>query len=582
MKVMLLGPILAALAAPLLAQESDALSAKDVAAAAKTAGLSFTDDEIELMLADLRERLVDIDSLRETAIPNDLPPAQTFSPWVPGLREPGPQFGDAPVLYPRVVRPERLEDIAFWSIPELGALLRQGDTSAVELTELYLDRLSRLDERLHCVITLTAERALDQARARDAELAAGIDRGPLHGIPWGVKDLMAVQGYRTTWGAKPFEGQSFDITAEVVQRLDAAGAVLIAKLSVGALAWGDVWFGERTRNPWDPERGSSGSSAGSASATAAGGVVFALGTETLGSIVSPSVACGTCALRPTFGRVPRTGTMALSWTMDKVGPITRSVGDADLVFRAIRGAHPADPFSRDGRAPANAEGRAPSNLTIGVPSGTQGRTPGLAGVVRELEALGHRVIDVEIPDAPLGGMLLTLGAEAAAAFDELTRSGLDDELVRQVRRAWPNVFRAARLIPAVEYIQAQRHRTRLMRDLDRVFMGVDLLVHGPYDAGILQATNLTGHPTVVATLAPVSEMRLESGSPGPPGSICFTGRLDRDEELMAVVSLWERAHPEHRPHPPLDWLDASSTPPGSKPPGSESPGAADDASDGDR
>lgn len=531
------------------------LDPASLGAAAAVAGLEFTDEEIELMLRDVRGRLGEYEALRAQSLGNAVAPAGTFSPWIPGLVPAGSQFGasalDNTVAVGPVERPKNLEDVAFWSLAELGALLRETDVTSLELTEMYLGRLERLDKNLHCVITLTKERALAQAAARDAEFAAGEDRGPLHGIPWGVKDLMAVDGYRTTWGAKPFENQVLEGTAEVVERLDAAGAVLIAKLSVGALAWGDVWFGERTRSPWNFEAGSSGSSAGSASATAAGCVGFALGTETLGSLVSPSVACATCALRPTFGRVSRDGTMSLSWTMDKVGPITRYVADAALVFKAIAGRDAADGYSRDGAVPVGAALPVGDDLKlrIGVPEGAFARAPGLAEIQQELEALGAELVPVKLPSYPVNAMMITLSAEAATAFDELTRSGLDDELVRQVSNAWPNTFRAARLIPAVEYLRAQRLRSLLMGDFEAALDAADVhaLVHGPYAAGLLGITNLTGHPAVVAPFVPSAGPR-EDGS---PQTVSFTGRLDRDEELLAIVARWQARNPQHRLHPTL-------------------------------
>ncbi len=361
---------------------------------------------------------------------------------------------------------------------------------------------------------------------------------------------MAVAGYRTTWGAKPFEEQIIDDTAAVVERLDEAGAVLIAKLSVGALAWGDVWFGERTRSPWNPDAGSSGSSAGSASATAAGGVAFALGTETLGSIVSPSVVCATSALRPTFGRVSRRGTMALSWTMDKVGPITRRVEDADLVFRALEGRDAADSFSRDGRVPVVGGLEPGAKLRVGIVPGALGGRGDLDEIRGELASMGCEFVEVELPRFPVDAMMITLSAEAATAFDELTRSGRDDELVRQVDRAWPNTFRAARLIPAVEYLRAQRLRAQLMLAMDEVLRDVDVLVHAPYAAGLLGMTNLTGHPTVAAPFVPKAGPRGD----GSPYTISFTGQLDRDEELLAIATAWQRAFPSHVLHPEMPWL----------------------------
>lgn len=532
-------------------QAKAGLQPDSVATAARLVGLEFTDVEIELMLDDVRGRLREFEALRSRTIGNEVAPTGVFSPWIAGVTPPASQFGPAPVDLPMVERPENLEDVAFWSIAELAALLRQTSVTSTELTLMYLGRLERLDGDLHCVITLTSERALEQAARCDQEFADGKDRGLLHGIPWGVKDLMAVEGYRTTWGAKPFEEQTIEHTAEVVERLDAAGAVLIAKLSVGALAWGDVWFGGKTRSPWDFEKGSSGSSAGSASATAAGGVAFALGTETLGSIVSPAVACSTSALRPTFGRVSRDGVMALSWTMDKIGPITRTVADAALVFAALQGRDPEDDFSRDGAVPVAAPLPPASEfkLRIGVPEGAFRRDEGLGEIRAELEAMGAELVPVKLPRYPVQAMLITLSAEAAAAFDELTRSGADDELVRQVKNAWPNTFRAARLIPAVEYLQAQRLRRQLMVDLEAALeeAGVVALVHPPYASGLLSMTNLTGHPAVVAPFVPKAGPR-EDGS---PFTISFTGRLDADEELMAIVARWQASHPGHVRHPDL-------------------------------
>lgn len=523
----------------------------DVAAAARVAGLSLTPEEIELMMPDVLERMAAFEELRGTSLANGVAPALTFSPWVPGVEPRRDQRVLPMPALPDVTRPEDLEDAAFWSIAELAALLRKTDVTSVELTRMYLDRLERLDQELHCVITFTRERALEQAARADELFAKGEDLGLLHGIPWGVKDLMACQGYRTTWGAKPFEDQMLEETAEVIERLDAAGAVLVAKLSVGALAWGDVWFGERTRSPWDTSRGSSGSSAGSASAAAAGGVAFAIGTETLGSIVSPSVACSTSALRPTFGRISRDGTMALCWSMDKIGPITRTLDDAAIVFDAIQGRDPADAFSRNRRVAVVPGSVVPEGgLTIGVPKGAFRGAAQVSGIRGELEAMGHRVVEVELPELPLDGMLLTLGVEAATAFDELTRSGQDDELTRQVRNAWPNVFRLARSVPAVEYLRAQRLRTQAMVALDRALADVDAIVHGPYGAGVLQLTNLTGHPTVAAPYVPESGPRRD----GSPYTVCFTGHLDCDEELLSIARLWQNAHPEHVRHPSLDWL----------------------------
>ncbi|MEE2940533.1 MAG: DUF6265 family protein [Planctomycetota bacterium] len=543
--------LLTASPAPISPQEVVGPDAAAVADAARVAGLSFTPEELALMMPDVLERMAAFDELRSTTLANGVAPAMIFSPWIPGVEPRASQHVVPMPALPDIARPADLEDAAFWSIAELAALLRETDVTSVELTEMYLSRLERLDAQLHCVITFTRERALQRAERADALFAEGTDLGLLQGIPWGVKDLMACEGYRTTWGAKPFEEQMIDETAEVIERLDAAGAVLVAKLSVGALAWGDVWFGERTRSPWDTSRGSSGSSAGSASATAAGGVAFAIGTETLGSIVSPSVACSTSALRPTFGRVSRRGTMALCWSMDKIGPITRTLDDAAIVFDAIEGRDPKDAFSRDGRVPVDLESLAEAGpMTIGVPAGAFRGADELKGVRAELAAMGHEVVELELPELPVEGMLLTLGVEAATAFDEFTRSGRDDELTRQVRNAWPNVFRVARSVPGVEFLRAQRLRSLAMVALDRALRDVDVIVHGPYGAGVLQLTNLTGHPTVAAPFVPEAGPRRD----GSPYTVCFTGHLDCDEQLLSIARSWQNAHPGHVRHPPLGWL----------------------------
>ena len=316
------------------------------------AGLEFTDEQREEMVRGLNRNVASYEAVRKLELPNSVVPAVRFDPVVPGVRPPSTAVRAAGERMRRsdpgrVTRPADLEEAAFWPVTKLAELVRTRQVTSLELTRMYLDRLKRHGPTLECTITLTEERALEQARRADEEIAAGRYRGPLHGIPWGVKDLLAVKGYPTTWGAEPYVDQVIDMDAAAVRRLDEAGAVLVAKLTVGALAMGDVWYGGKTRNPWNLEQGSSGSSAGSAAATVAGLVGFSLGTETLGSIVSPSTRCGATGLRPTFGRVSRHGAMALSWSMDKIGPICRSVEDCALVFDAIHGADEHDPSSRD-------------------------------------------------------------------------------------------------------------------------------------------------------------------------------------------------------------------------------------------
>jgi len=423
--------------------------------------------------------------------------------------------------------------------------VRTRQISSYELTRLYLDRLDRHGPELEAVITLTEERALRQAREADREIAHGRYRGPLHGIPWGAKDLLAVDGYPTTWGARPYASQEIEGDATVVRRLDDAGAVLVAKLTLGALAMGDHWFGGRTRNPWNPEQGSSGSSAGSAAATVAGLVGFAIGSETLGSIVSPATRTGATGLRPTFGRVSRAGAMALSWSMDKLGPLCRSVEDCALVLHAIHGADGRDPTARTVPFPWDGEAGL-RGLRVGyAPEAFQGDEGTAAfdrGVLEVVRELGVEPVPVELPDAfPLDALQVILTAEAAAAFDDLTRTGQDDELVRQTPGSWPNLFRTARFIPAVEYLQANRVRTMVMGALDAALAGVDVLLTPSFAPGVLLMTNLTGHPAVV----------LPSGfrDGGTPVSFSFVGGLWKDADALRLAKAYQDATGHHLKHP---------------------------------
>jgi len=411
---------------------------------------------------------------------------------------------------------------------------------------LALRRLKRFDSQLHCVITLTDELALKQAARADAEIASGNYRGPLHGIPYGAKDLLAVRGYTTTWGAMPYRDQVIDFDATVIKKLEEAGAVLVAKLSLGALAWGDVWYADTTRNPWNLKQGSSGSSAGSAAAVSAGLVPFAIGSETWGSIVSPSTRCGVTGLRPTFGRVSRAGAMALSWSMDKIGPICRTVEDCALVLEAIRGPDGVDQTVID--APFNYTPDIDlKKLRIGYLKEDFERDTTYqeqnAATLQKLRELGANPIEVELPDLPVDAMQIILSVEAAAAFDELTRSNRDDLLVRQVKNAWPNLFRSSRLIPAVEYIQANRLRTVLIGRMAELMADIDLYVSPTFEGDNLLLTNLTGHPCVV----------LPNGfnEDGEPTSITFIGRLYQEATLLAVAERYQDATDFHTKHPPL-------------------------------
>jgi Asp-tRNA(Asn)/Glu-tRNA(Gln) amidotransferase A subunit family amidase len=574
--------------------------------AAAMAGVGpFTDEQKKMMLDGLNDQRGSYEQIRALKLANSVAPAYVFHP------QPAAGATTAAIQADRRASPERshpnvaisapahIEDLAFATVSELADLLAARKITSVALTRMYLDRLKRYDAKLHFVITLTEERALAQARAADTEIAAGKYRGPLHGIPWGAKDLLAVKGYPTTWGAGGFEHQSFDEDATVVQRLDAAGAVLVAKFTLGALAMGDKWYGGRTRNPWNTDQGSSGSSAGSASAVAAGCVAFAIGSETLGSISSPCTRCGATGLRPTFGFVPRTGAMALSWTMDKLGPITRSAEDCALVLSAIHG-----PDGKDASAyPAAFLWRANADwhkLRVGYlksafdarpdPEPSEppaGETPeqknkrekreaeekafrvranydrryDLSALDR-LRAMGVNLIPVELPKLPYGPMASLLTAEAAAAFDDLTVSGRDRLLTEQGIEDWPNAFRVSRFYPAVEYIQANRARTLAIQQVSALFDTVDIIV-APSGGQQLVATNLTGHPALIvpnglrgndAPLPPKIDTGDDDsiGGPGTPVSITFLAAHYRDADLAVFGRAYQQATAFHKLHPKLD------------------------------
>ncbi|MCS7081609.1 MAG: amidase [Bacteroidota bacterium] len=519
-------------------------------AAAELAGLSFTEEERALMLEDLQNLQQAYERLRQVRLENATPPALVFNPLPRGFRVPRPTGPPNRRPRPRPVAPVEvpsdLENLAFLTIAQWASLLRSQRVSSEALTRMYLERLKRYDPVLQCVVTLTEELALEQARQADREIRSGQYRGPLHGIPWGAKDLLATKGIPTTWGTGLYRDQILDYDATVVERLHQAGAVLVAKLTLGELAWGDVWFGGTTRNPWNPEQGSSGSSAGSAAAVAAGLLVFSVGSETLGSIVSPSSRCGATGLRPTFGRVSRYGAMALSWSMDKLGPICRSVEDCALVLAAIQGP--------DGRDPSVVEAafdwdRRPDyrRLRVGyLAQAFEADYPNKRFDEETLRVLrqdlGLELVPVSWPDLPVQALRFILDVEAAAAFDEITRDGRIRQMRRQGRNTWPNTFRYARLIPAVEYVQANRLRTRLIEETARVFEELDVVVSPSFGGGTLLLTNLTGHPCVV----------LPNGfrEDGTPTSITFIGKLFGEVELLSLAMAYQDATDFHRRHPP--------------------------------
>jgi Asp-tRNA(Asn)/Glu-tRNA(Gln) amidotransferase A subunit family amidase len=416
------------------------------------------------------------------------------------------------VLGERKALPAKDEDIAFSTVAELGRWIEARELTSERLTEIYVKRLKEFQPVLRCVITLTEEHALEQARAADKEIAEGRYRGPLHGIPWGAKDLLDTAGIRTTWGAEPFENRVPEKDGAVTRMLNAAGAVLVAKLSLGALALNDVWFGGETMNPWLLEEGSSGSSAGPGSAVAAGLVGFAIGSETQGSIVSPSMRCGVTGLRPTFGRVPRTGAMTLSWTCDKLGPMARSVEDTMLVLEAISGYDAGDTGSVEAGPVRMGDPSSLKGVRVGYIAKWMNEAPATEVDRRALEALKELVAEVkavEIPDWPYGSMNVILFAESAAAFEEITLKHQVDELKMQVPDAWPNTFRQARFLSAVDFVQADRMRRRVAMEMERVFREVDvLLIPSLRDEG-LTIFNYTGQPslTLRAGFVEVSEAR---------------------------------------------------------------------------
>jgi Asp-tRNA(Asn)/Glu-tRNA(Gln) amidotransferase A subunit family amidase len=572
--------------------------------AALLAGIGpFTDEQKKMMIEGLTDDNGSIKAIRKLNLPNSVAPAFVLHPIPAATEEPRVrQELNRPMPWgpdSTVTAPSNIEDLAFAAVSQLASLLHARKITSLALTQMYLARLKRYDPKLHFVITLTEERALAQAKAADVEIAAGKYRGPLHGIPWGAKDLLAVKGYPTTWGAGGFEHQTIDEDATVVKRLDAAGAVLVAKLTLGALAMGDKWFGGQTRNPWNPAQGSSGSSAGPASAVAAGCVAFAIGSETLGSISSPSTRCGVTGLRPTFGFVPRTGAMALSWTMDKLGPMARSAEDCALVLSAIHGPDGQDksvtyasfdwgPYIdvhalRVGYLQSDFDQPPPFKLPPPPPGETaeqkaeREKREAARKVARArrdydrrydiaaldaLRSMNINLIPVELPKLPYGAMVPLLTAEAAAAFDDLTLSGRDRLLTEQGAEDWPNAFRVARFYSAVDYIQANRARSLAIQQVSALFEKVDIIV-APTGGQQLLASNLTGHPALIVpnglrgTDAPMPPKTDDGendniGGPITPVSITFLAGLYQDAKLAAFGNAYQQATGFTKLHPKLD------------------------------
>lgn len=522
---------------------AEELTIEDIRGATKAIGLEMTDNEMEGVRSGVERNLEIFKTFRTKSLPNRVVPALVFNPLPPGFKLNQEQEKIRFSKLKNVQIPKNKEELAFYTVRELAELIRTKKISSLELTQFFLDRLKKYDQKLECVVTLTEERALKMARKADKEIANGNYKGLLHGIPWGAKDLFAVKDYPTTWGAMPYKDQILDYNATVVEKLDQAGAVLVAKMTMGALARGDVWFGGKTKNPWNTEQGSSGSSAGSASAVAAGLLPFALGTETMGSIVSPSTRCGATGLRPTFGRVSRHGAMALSWTMDKVGPICRSVEDCAIVFEAIRGIDDKDPtlinaaFNYDDRMDTK-------KLKIGYLKNSFDNNYAFKAqdsmALETMKKLGYELLPIELPESLNLRPILT--AESAAAFDELTRSGKDELLVRQDANSWPVTFRTARFTPAVEYLQANRLRVQLIAEMNKVMEDIDIYLNPSWGSPSLGITNYTGHPCVVVPNGFID---------GSPTSITFTGSLFGEAELLRVAKEFQDATDFHKKHPEL-------------------------------
>jgi Asp-tRNA(Asn)/Glu-tRNA(Gln) amidotransferase A subunit family amidase len=520
-------------------------------AAEQLIGIDLTDAQETMALRGVNQNLSSYEALRKIDVPLDTEPATAFHPALPGKK-----FDWKPVKFKLtkqdIPKYNSLEEVAFFTATQLAELVRTRQVTSTDLTKMYLARLKRYGPKLLCVVTLTEELALKQAAEADREIKSGKYRGPLHGIPCGIKDLFATKGIKTTWGAEPYRDQMIDYDSTVVERLRDAGAVLMAKLSMGALAQGGLWFEGMTRNPWQVDevrQGSSGSSAGPASATSAGLVGFSIGTETLGSIVSPSTRCGVAGLRPTYGRVSRYGAMGLSWTMDKIGPICRGVEDLAAALSAIYG-----PDHRDitvGDVPFNWTPDVPlSKMRIGYlktefeAGNNEKQKTMYKEALDALKAAGANLEPIELPKFSTGSLSIILVAEAAAAFDDITRDGRVNQLSGQAPQDWPNSFRTSRFITAVEYIRAQRARTLLMREMDKLMSKWDVFVSPAPGSASLLVANLTGHPQVCVPCGFID---------GLPRSIMFAGGLYDEGSPLRVALAYERATKWHTMHPKMDW-----------------------------
>lgn len=531
-----------------IASSQDTLSRADLTTGQKFLDLKFSEAEIDSMYFSVRNNVNAIKKMHEYPIGNAVPMTLAHSPVLPGMKFNKIQKPVTWNIPAGINVPKNKNELAFYSVLQLASLLKNKKITSVELTHFFIDRIKKYDDSLQCVISITEDLAFQQASQADKEIAAGKYKGPLHGIPYGLKDLFAVKGTKTTWGAAPYKEQTIEEDAYVYTKLKEAGAVLVAKFTLGALAMGDYWYGGRTKNPWNTRFGSSGSSAGSTAATVAGLIPFAIGTETLGSIISPSSTCGATGLRPTFGSISRSGAMTLSWSMDKAGPLCRSAEDAAVVFNYLHGTDGKDasavnmPFNYTGKTDLK-------KLKIAYARNYFSRRDTMGNESQALAAFrkaGAELIPVDFPDSGIYNFNMTgliLNAEAAAAFEEFTRTDVDDLMTRQGRGDWPNSFRSSRFIPAVEYINANRHRYLLMQKMNEFISKYDVVICPTFTGSQLRITNLTGHPAICL---PTGFNRNNL-----PTSITIVGKLYDEATLLNVAKAYQQATPWDEMHPAM-------------------------------
>ncbi len=524
----------------------DTLTIKDIPAAERVIGLQFKQAERDSLFDNVKNSVEEYNKIRQLKLDNSVPLSTWQTPVLPGMEFNRKQEKIKWDIPSGISVPKNKNELAFYSVLELASLIKNKKISSVELTGFFIDRLKKYGDTLQCVISITEGIAMQEAAQADAEIAAGKYRGPLHGIPYGLKDLFSVKGTKTTWGAAPYKNQVIDEDAFVFTKLKEAGAILIAKFTLGALAMGDYWYGGRTKNPWNLKRGSSGSSAGSTAATIAGLVPFAIGTETWGSIISPATNCGATGLRPTFGSTSRTGAMALSYSLDKIGPICRSAEDAAVVFNFIHGTDGKDqaavnmPFNYTGKVDL-------SKMRIAYAKNYFKSADTLGNELNVLEVyrkLGATLVPVDFPDSTVYNfdmMSIIISAECAAQFDEFTRSEMDDMMTRQGKGDWPNQFRSARFIPAVEYINAYRHRYLLMQKVNAVLNQYDVFICPTYGGNQVAITNLTGHPALCFPTG-FNKNKL-------PTNITLIGNLYSEATLLAVAKSYQDATGFNKQHP---------------------------------